>query len=1169
MSVPRSCDGFALVIALSMMAFVLLLLLALTTFTQTQVATSNVGITKLRAEQSALLSLNLALGHLQKMTGSDQRVTSRADILDGGYANLVPAEAKKYWTGVWRSDDANPLNPNSKTFIGWLASMPTENNELSSITSNLLDPYELVSAGTDSSGAFVPAVEAETITRVDDNLAYAWAVLDEGVKAKVNARSWEEDTDVYESTDSLSQSLRFGAAESAKAEVLTGLSDFRSLMTVGERSQMSNLIDLELRFGTEIWAPYQHDLTVQSYGVLADVKNGGLRRDLSRGLSDQLSELSNQNITDVFPMKWDSLAAWSNIYKLLDNPNADMPVLKPRNTLPVSWDGARAEFDADLLSTEPLIDGAISDWKLVSHPIAPVVQQFIWRVGGVISDYSDSQIGNRWDWRDDRPDDSPSVKERWAEILQGRHVISPLVVLWNPYNVALDTSDYRITYDPAADMQIVVRDGATGATQGLFGTPTNIVDLWQDHDSTTRTGHFTFSLFSDYDWRDITNLNQTVLQPGEMKIFAIQFTPATSQGYKNYNGAAGGFGGWVDGRPLPTQMIGPVGGAPHNTFRAVISSQDFDVTDTNSEWIHDSLDLDFGENTSMTDINDFRLTLAITDAKYTSGEPNEGFVVRDVWGLRPPASESGSYPFTDLWAGTDETSSGSEDFTLWDYYHVVSSSNIQLGSSAADILYAANIVARLKTSSAELGADSIPYIAHYNPLAWHARPGHSSEVHSPLWDVSVFDRAEWNSDKAMIDSINSGIARAGNSVSFAGQEHVVLKELPRQPLNSIGQLMHAEVGALDTVPLYTIGSSYAPPFGALTETIYTGSGNVDGNGTALEAIDLAWHYNDALFDSWFFSTVPEAGQALMYPPFETFDTEYVSQGKKLPNSRYKYYSRHDVIDDDYMSELRDIDTAAATLMVDGPFNVNSTSVEAWKAVLATLLQANEFRYFDIFANGIRSLTAAELEVPVSRFQHPMASNSGADVETNSEAWAGFRSLNSDELTDLAEEIVRQVKMRGPFRSLSDFINRRLVDNETGRAGALQAALDMTVNTVADFGGEPTETEVWGDSVDWDKHAPASGAGAPGWILQNDLLQSLAPSLSARSDTFRIRAYGASLNPLTRDVERAAVCEAVVQRVPTWVDSTDDPEINSAIPDNQRFGRQYVIVSFRWLSEDEI
>ena len=92
----HSQGGFALVIALGLMAFVLLLLLSITTLVRVESQGAAIQMQRLQAEQAALLGLNLALGELQKAAGSDTRVTAPADIVSGG-------NGPRQLTGVWRS----------------------------------------------------------------------------------------------------------------------------------------------------------------------------------------------------------------------------------------------------------------------------------------------------------------------------------------------------------------------------------------------------------------------------------------------------------------------------------------------------------------------------------------------------------------------------------------------------------------------------------------------------------------------------------------------------------------------------------------------------------------------------------------------------------------------------------------------------------------------------------------------------------------------------------------------------------------------------------------------------------------------------------------------------------------------------------------------------------
>ena len=62
-------------------------------------------------------------------------------------------------------------------------------------------------------------------------------------------------------------------------------------------------------------------------------------------------------------------------------------------------------------------------------------------------------------------------------------------------------------------------------------------------------------------------------------------------------------------------------------------------------------------------------------------------------------------------------------------------------------------------------------------------------------------------------------------------------------------------------------------------------------------------------------------------------------------------------------------------------------------------------------------------------------------------------------------------------------------------------------------------------------------------------------LTSRSDTFRIRAYGESINPAdSTKVEAQVWCEATIQRL---------PEVEPG------FGRRFVVGQFRWLGPDDI
>jgi hypothetical protein len=92
------------------------------------------------------------------------------------------------------------------------------------------------------------------------------------------------------------------------------------------------------------------------------------------------------------------------------------------------------------------------------------------------------------------------------------------------------------------------------------------------------------------------------------------------------------------------------------------------------------------------------------------------------------------------------------------------------------------------------------------------------------------------------------------------------------------------------------------------------------------------------------------------------------------------------------------------------------------------------------------------------------------------------------------------------------------------------------------------------------------------LSQADLLERIGPQLSARSDTFTVRTYGESVNPVTDEVQGRAWLEAVVQRETAYVNSDDHPALPITVltaQENKDFGRRFRVVSMRWLSPDDI
>ncbi len=359
--------------------------------------------------------------------------------------------------------------------------------------------------------------------------------------------------------------------------------------------------------------------------------------------------------------------------------------------------------------------------------------------------------------------------------------------------------------------------------------------------------------------------------------------------------------------------------------------------------------------------------------------------------------------------------------------------------------------------------------------------------------------------------------------------------------------------------------------------------------------------NDALWDDYFVSSLADQtrpSEAVNVSLDENLDK--LVNSKELANSRYLYHGAGKTTAA-IKTELKATDgylKAAAHLMVDGIFNVNSTSVAAWHALFAGIRE-RQVVYRD--KDGALKPVAIPdgKRIALSRFGVETTDQEGDDPEfgvtrdDGMSAWSGVRFLDDAQLKKLAEECVKQVKRRGPFLNFSEFINRRLADDALGTMGALQSAIDYDdANPQAGsinypFKSNPDHmlraTDLGTTSFQTPEAAVGSRfAGIPGYVIQSDLLRPIANTLSVRDDTFRIRAYGDSLDASGNIIARAW-CEALVQRVPEYCDESNTPEVparlmteggvfsdNSALnTTNRRFGRKFQITNFRWLDDSEI
>jgi hypothetical protein len=190
-------------------------------------------------------------------------------------------------------------------------------------------------------------------------------------------------------------------------------------------------------------------------------------------------------------------------------------------------------------------------------------------------------------------------------------------------------------------------------------------------------------------------------------------------------------------------------------------------------------------------------------------------------------------------------------------------------------------------------------------------------------------------------------------------------------------------------------------------------------------VDHSYYANRALLDGYFMTGVDEAWNVASVPKISNDTERFLEflQSADQPlvpyppfrNSRLKLYYQNGTIRETKNSDKTvkrlpssDFDfryqTMAADLLVEGAFNINSTSVDAWISQLSSLREKA--------SDGVLS---DDYGTPFPRFVNHPPENS----------WNQIRKLSDEEINLLAHCLVEQIKLRGPFLTYADFVNRRV------------------------------------------------------------------------------------------------------------------------------------------------
>lgn len=1088
-------DGFALVVALVLMAFLLMLMLSLSALTMVELASSQIMDNRTRAENNALYGLQMALGQLQEVLGPDQRVTARADIL-ADREDDAPHPDRRYWTGVWNADPSHPEYDYGQR-IAWLVSGEVDPDS-AHMNASAADEVILVGEGSVPSDQIVKLPRV-TITSEDTGINhYAYWIGDEGIKARYNLPE-------------VSPPSQAGYNAHAVAPARPGLSilpDFNNTSPLSDDSVVEDLPKVLSHDSLPLLHPdlrvngaagndkrsYFHDLTFHSQGVLTDVRQGGLKYDLTTAFEDE--NISLPDLGADLP----KLELFRDYYRLKDA---------------VTFSNSNGRF-----SIQPRVQ---TDTQ---HGVNPVLVLFQGNFGVLPSDPDGKPVH----YSDPVPYPSTLL-----------FTMRPTLVLANPYDVDLEPADYDIFWEPENGVQDMV------FTVGIVRT--------NDSGNAISTTYCLIKPFDLLGGRLHLRIQNEGFRAGEVKIFSLANDGLVyAPGALMENSHETGRYFWTPtGMDIPEYAFKEVEGAPEGTPKQL-------------KW-ENLLRIRFqydGNNNGLP-VTFSRFSLLLNGQEATVHENvfsgRRQYIGRlgsqhiEFWEaletgyharfeLKPSQRGRNNYP-----DGGDITGAGSD---------------------ARGMPWLANINIRSPRTT-----NLKDRFSNYN---WNSHPTFAWDGHNTGWLNSSGGTSSpqglWNpkpsSDGKRTSWGSNPVGYESPEDNPGGTDFVTLFHVPRSPLLSLGQLKHVNASP-EYAGTYSVGHSWASMFLPFTEK------------------DFHYKLNQALWDRYFFSG--HTNGTFLNPRIQPLDP--IGYADKV--------------------DMSDPEQVAAALSVKGAFNINSTSVEAWRTLLACLRDRELFIYDSPnHDTPLQTLPHKDVSpIPSSQIPagFPMPISGSPNLPPTQEQldaqWNGYRALTDSQIEVLAGQIVHQIRKRGPFLSLADFVNRDPNSAVPGlyaprMMGTLQAAIDNTAAVTVDG-----KTYQYKSNEVINFHAPDAylrinpivGAGnnnnfpdsnnrvnplpndnainglsaerdAPGYLSQSDILSVIGSFITARSDTFRIRAYGDWENPITGN-RSVAICEAIVQRLPSPVSPDPSHPLEPDAASKNKLGRRFEIISFRWIRSNEI
>ena len=1206
--------GFALIATISVLLLLTLVAVAFLSLSALTVRTARDDWAREEARANARLGLMIAFGELQREMGPDRRISASASILDREPDSLkIDGVDHPNWLGVFstvyegnqngspwsRDDEYNGGMADARggtayrardVVKGYLVSgneggkgkMSGKRQFLDAINANLGNGDEQVnivgpgSVNNLDDQVFVKRVSTEKEKLLPNGTkdyrdlgGYGFWVGSLGAKAAVSVADTHREKTIDGKGGGIQRLIN---AQDVEAAVIDGIAD----VVEDEAAKLITLNTMALVHprNKEAIKDNFHNITGYSRGVLANVRDGGLKRDLTAYI------LSDGSIPD--------LSSEAAHYQGLDDEDFLVGPIneKMAGFRGFDWDSSRYKEIAPTF-------GVFREWFLFSQTNSfnrktmDQVTPERWRNPPSADDgdgfYDRTNKSTVAFTPFTKPNITPLLTEAnmyynvgYKKVGSGttaKYRLSlcmyPRVALWNPYSVDLEVpamtcqlfinGNKRIEVTTASGLRYQnIYFGQTGASPGQPGR---------------QSGNLSGMIFMQIPSSNIPAGQSLVFSPAaSAPLDAINFSnnrlsasvaPSASRCfYQDYIGQQS------------------VGGS-------MISDLQLDGPPTSVREVPDSGRINGADNYMVS----LRLNEGRANINYSTFAQLPLFSVANI-SLQAGGSDElpleliTTFPVTDITTGFDqlpEPSVFTRDGFRLRWWKETQSNTLNSGKLT-------------KTDGAHLQSAAL---GTWNLRgAYYTRTPFDNVSDTPPYFHGIYMRDFPDTEVTFSDM--TPVKRDGLNTTFpftspnAGPSGLIAFELPSKDvgLPSISYLRHLKLSEFAWHPSYAIGNSLVDPRVERTGTspLLTGSseqkytgwngyflGRGSRGGSKFEGEYWAWLIRTILFD-----TMKENN--LIYDQsfelnFNLWDDFFVSTGtinqkqrfaddpgaNPLPNGRFGVFDGGEDLSDD----LLDFHRAASRLSLEGAFDVHSTSKQAWKAILSST------RDIGFGSKGV---------TPYPR----LLSKDNRDYlgdRINEAAYDGFRSLQVDEIDALAEAIVYEVKTRAPFFGLADFVNRRLTMDETGREGAIEAAIyraginDTLISEYPinrDYELPDVNLVVAGQANIADStrlrqvdKPPSTAWGIPGYLTQGDVLQIIGSTLSARSDSFVIRSYGESKD-VSGKIQARAWCEARVQRTPEPMNPDREGLNPEAVSGSTvDFGRRFRIVSFRWLGKDEV